>query len=135
MKSTATKEHSSEKVKDRKHESTPSSSSSFSSSDGSKDRHVSRDKDSASRHHHEREAERRRSEEKADRDRKSGVSSGQSSRAEEPSYRGPEFQGVGVARAEGLPVTAQASVPIPVADPAAFSEYMRALAAGHHGLV
>lgn len=133
---TTAKEHSWEKPRDRRQDSTPSSSSSDNS--GKDHRHASRDKDSAARHHHEREAERRRAEEKSsDRDRKSGVTSGQSSKAEEPNYRGPEFQGVGVgvARAEGLPATAPASVPVPVADPAAFSEYMRALAAGHHGLV
>ena len=139
--------------KDRKHEGAPSSSSSSStttstststsSDNNNKDRHHAsrseRDRDSlSSRHHHEREAERRRPEEKCDRDRerdrKPGVGVGQSAKPEEPSYsRGPaEFQ----ARTEGLPTaTAPASVPVPVADPAAFSEYMRALAAGHHGLV
>lgn len=128
---------SSEKThKDRKHESSASSSSS-----SDKERHASKEKDSSAtqRHNSERDLDKRRPEERSDKDRKSGVTSAQSIKSEEPSYRSTEYPSSGGSnRGEGGSVpmaSAPLSVPPQMADPAAFSEYMRVLAAGHHGLV
>ena len=122
------KEHSPEKPKDRKHESSSSSSS------DQKDRHVHKDV-SSSRQSHEREVDKRRPEERSEKDRKPASTPAQSSK-EEPSYaRGPDFQAMASGRSEGLPTSVPVSLPAAMTDPAAFSEYMRVLAAGHNGLV
>ncbi|KAL8597623.1 hypothetical protein ACOMHN_031558 [Nucella lapillus] len=111
-----------------------------------RDRHSSRDGKetvTTSRPSHDRDPDRRRPEERADRDRKAGsTSTGQSSKVDDgsSSSRGPEavVSGRG-GRVEGIPtsvsVVPAVPVPTPMADPAGFSEYMRALAATHNGFV